>query len=225
MKISNFLKITILLMVSVLTLTNCSEDELSESEALKQEIITIRDNFISELDMLGLFTSNVPLVSIRNLSGLVTFDAVYLTVPEWKGLSTSEKDLYNSWANQAADNFTGEQFFKKTYNWFMVVNELGHYVQSITDISTNGSYATKFEARNIAVAFWKIDNREELDSYMVMLNAVLDILPAPENTTETYYNTNFYSIVTDPVMNTYFQFLFIRNSYDNIDNLELNMFL
>ena len=156
----------------------------------------------------------------------MTFDDISLTAPTWKTLNDDYKEMFNNWAENANGDFTGEQFFRKTFNWFLVIHELGHYIQFVKGTEeTDDHYSSESEANNIAVSYWKINHREELDKYMIMVNDIIEILPVPEDTTAEYFNANYDNIGDKPEIYGYFQFFFIIESYNNIDSQELSSFL
>ena len=212
----------------VVTLISCSKSDedviSSEEQVLRTEIKKIQDNFITELNALGFNTPNVPAIKIENTPSLVFFGGTSITVPIWETLNEQNKDLFNDWAETANAGFTGEEFFRKTFNWFLVIHELGHYVQQVKN-TTKDDYGFEVEANEIAIAYWKINNREALDAYITILTQVFATLPVPQNTSRTYFNSNYETIGDNPEVYGYFQFKFIIEAYNVIDSLELNTYL
>ncbi|SMX40146.1 ImmA/IrrE family metallo-endopeptidase [Octadecabacter ascidiaceicola] len=190
--------------------------------ALKAEIEAIRDAFISDVRSLDFPASSPPEVIIESTPAMMTYGDEGLTAPDWDTLPAEVVTQMNNWANSADGTFTGRQYFEKTFNWFLVVHELGHYVQDVNGTGDQLShYEREFQANQIAVAYWKRNHRSELDDYIAWVRAVLPVISAPESTTPEYYNANLYSGTNDNDFNGYFQFYFILTAYDQIDDLNL----
>jgi len=218
--------IAMLLIATLLFACTKEENEpVINNPTLQAEIEAIRDGFITEINTLGFTTTNIPTIIIQNTPSLMSFGDDSLIAPEWETLDSNNKMLFNSWATAAEGDFTGEDFFRKTFNWFLVIHELGHYVQSVKGSETDDFYNGEKEANDIAVAYWKNANRTELDAYKEMLENILAILPVPEDTSSQYFNANYDSLGAIPEVYGYFQFTFILQSYENMDNLELINFL
>ncbi|QZE13537.1 hypothetical protein K4L44_13270 [Halosquirtibacter laminarini] len=226
-KILKIVTLTVLT-VTLFACTSCNKDKtvLIDNPELKKEIETIRDPFVKKINSLGLETPNVPIVRIANTPAMITYGSEGLTVPEWKTLEEKQKTKFNNWADQAVGSFSGEQYFKKSFNWFLVIHELGHYVQDLKGTMNNMSdYKKEFQANQIAVAYWKEVDRQALDEYIVWVNAILKVIPAPKDTSESYYNANIEAETSNNDFNGYFQFYFIQQAYLKVENLKLADFL
>jgi len=226
-------KVSILISTIILVALSCmscskNNDSfvIQENSTLKENITIIRDAFTTKLNSLGLSTTNIPAIIIQNTPAMISYGPEGLTVPDWQTLDNGPKTMFNSWTDQANGGFTGEEFFKKSFNWFFVVHELGHYVQNLKGTENGPSqYQTELTANKIAIAYWKQKDPEGLKAYMIWLNKVLQVIPVPTGTSEAYYNANYIAQTANNNFNGYFQFFFVQQACLDIDTLNLSDFL
>lgn len=202
---------------------------------LQIEINALVRSFIEEIGARDFDTTLKPSVLIFNTPNLIFYsdEDKLVIAPEWETLSDESKNLFNDWAARAnsdtsdymGESFTGEKYFTETFSWFFVFHELGHYIQDI--LTTPGDrYFWEAQANDIALAFLKINERERLDEYMLLMRAVIDILPVPADTSRMYFNNNYEEIGTVPAVYGWFQFYFTLQTYENrIDAIRLEDYL
>ncbi|PIE50947.1 MAG: hypothetical protein CSA38_00720 [Flavobacteriales bacterium] len=225
-------KLSILIsMFAFLFLSSRRKDETGNitsenNPALTAKITLIRDAFTAKLNSLGFQTPNTPKIIIKNTPAIISYGPEGLTIPNWETLGTEEKNTFNSWASQTDKGFTGEAFFKKSFNWFFVVHELGHYVQNLKGTENGPSqYQTELTANKIAIAYWKEQDLDGLNAYMDWVNAILNVIPQPNGTSQEYYNAHYIAETANINFNGYFQFYFVQQAYLDIETLKLSDFL
>ncbi len=185
---------------------------------LKQLIKKIVGDFISATQNAGIETPFIPEVIIKNTPQLIYYEDKILVAPEWSGCTSGEVMIFDTWAKDAGGKFTGEQYFKINFNWFLAAHELGHYIQAIqNDNMTN--WDAELNANKIAVAFWKLQGEQAtLDTVIGWSQMVWKTLenPVPAgDDPEKYFNDNYEKLSSYPNAYGYFQFMFYKMAYDS----------
>jgi hypothetical protein len=192
--------------------------ENTEKLSLKKDIEIIVQAFVSQCNAAGLETPFVPEVVIENTPQLIFYDNKVLTAPFWNDFTADQQALFVKWASDAEGDFTGEDFFKLNFNWFLVPHEMGHFVQGLQNSKLN-LWDAERNANCFAVAFWRMQNKlERLDTIYRWSQQIWNTLPNPTpagQDPETYFNNNYDTLGADPDAYGYYQFLFYKMAFES----------
>ncbi len=195
-----------------------------EAKVVNNNISKIRDKFLMTVEKEGYKNPYTPQVIVAFTPVLMAFNGDHesglLVAPVWEDTPNEMKIMMNSWMEQTKSHFTGEEFFKKNFNWFLVPHELGHFVQTTQEVGAideNDLWAGELYANKVAIAFWLQQGMEkELEEFITETTKVKELLgsPAPEGVDEKkFFNENYGELSEDPTKYGYYQFLLYKEAY------------
>lgn len=197
---------------------------------VKEQITSIRDVFLRAVEDEGFKNPYTPQIEIILTPSLMSFlgdtSEGYLIAPSWGMAHKEMKELMNMWVQEAGSTFTGEEFFKKNFNWFLVPHELGHFIQmtqNVKNLDYNDLWEGELYANKVAVAFWlKQGMEEELKEFITETTLVMELLGSPNSTRlseKEFFNKNYIELGSDPGKYGYYQFLLYKQAWAQKDNL------
>lgn len=189
-----------------------------EANKLKLSLDTIFNGFIEALKANNVQIPYEPELAISNTSDLIYFSGTErcgkVIAPLWETLPTDQKSSLQTWV--AGSSYTAEQFFRANFNKFLVIHELGHYVQAIKKRSLT-SWDSELEANKFAIAYWKQKDQQWVNNFINEIKIIKTNLPIPTNTSIAYFNQNYGSFNTEEY--GYFQFNFYIMAFNSNPNL------
>jgi hypothetical protein len=207
-----------------------SDQSLPDVRLVKRQVVEIRDLFLKAVEQEGHKNKYVPEVEVILTSNLMFFagdtNEGFVVAPNWKAAPVPMKQMFDKWMKESGCKYSGEEFFKKNFNWFLVAHELGHFLQK-TQKGVEPTNATRWDseiqANEIAVAFWlKCGKEAELKSFIEQTTKLMNYLKAsvPKNFDKEYFNKNYRELAKNPAIYGYVQFLMYKKAWDK--RAELN---
>ena len=185
--------------------------------SLREEVEAIVSDFVDASRDVGCHLPALPKVEIRNTPGLIFIRGGVVTVPSWSDCSADVIRIFEQWATAAGRGCNSEQFFRETFNWFLVAHELGHFVQRFQGRKLS-YWDGEVDANMIAVAYWQAKGEaERLQTLIKWAERVGASLPDPVPEGEdpvAFFNSNYAKLGQNPNAYGYFQFAFFKEAYD-----------
>ena len=171
---------------------------------------------------------DLPTAKISTTPALIFWDNNYVQVvlPIWDELNPGQKQLFETWMGDKA-----EEFFVSMFNWFFIPHELGHFMLLTNPENDSLTPCEKERAANqFAVAFLinKDENLEKINYIKSTLEKILSLLPKINFNgmdEDAYFNRYYSDLGTNPNAYGYFQFKFILDILENMENLNIVAYL
>ena len=207
-----FILISLILVIPCCKTADNDVEQIEESISnnLKKEIETTVQSFYKTIRQKGFKTPYELTVVIKNTPQFIFFsgDAQEgeLVASIWEDLEENIKKMFNEWAD--GSGFSGEEFFRLNFSWFLIPHELGHYIQEVKQSELN-RYEAEIEANKIAVAYWnEKGDSKKVEDFIKITEHIRSKMSKPEDLSKDYFNKNYDEIASKPAVYGYFQFMF-----------------
>ena len=205
----------------------CTQDDTGGGiGALERRVAAVAEGFLDTAEGYASAPIPAPQIVVETTPSLIFYAGSddgrsFVVVPRWEELGEGQA-LFESWAEATGGAYDGRAFFEETFNWFLVVHELGHHLQARSDSGPRSRWEEELQANEIAVAYFGSTDRARLDAFMAAVAQVRDTLDVPEGAGDAAYFEREYDAIGEiPEVYGYFQFGFFLDAWSRIDELDL----
>jgi hypothetical protein len=191
---------------------------ITPNAALMDQLVALRDSFVSEMKREGFQPSlPPPTIILDNPPSYGNYEdgKNLLHIADWSALSTDEQARFAGLAARLGQGQTGEQAFEDSVHHWVFVHELGHWWQACEHKTTDTHYAEEYGANRIAAAYWRLNDPNFMDRTKNKMTTVIGSLPNPVpegESKEKYFNENYEKLAGTPG--------YIWYQYDMVINVE-----
>lgn len=199
---------------------------------VETRIATVATDFLNTVDGFAAAPVPAPELVLETTPDLAFYarsddEQGVVVLSRWDELDAEARSLFEGWAGTTGGAYDGRGLFEELFNWFFVVHELGHHLQAESEAASpvpEDSFSfwdSELQANEIAVAHFDALDRARLDALVVAMRQVLDSLDVPEGAGDRDFFDREYESLGEPSVYGYFQFSFVLDAYERIDELDL----
>jgi hypothetical protein len=210
------LKISVCGLISII-LSQSNIHAQSTDTALKK-LITLRDNFINQIKVLGFKTTlPAPKIVLDNPRSFGNYNNAenILHTTDWKTLPPEAQKIFASLAERTGNGETAENTFEKSTHRWIFIHELGHWWRACTNQKAP-PYDEEMAANRIATAYWREQDSSFMNFQVNKFQNFLKSFPSPVPAGQSkrdFLNNNYDKLPGGPAY-TWFQAEMIVDAYN-----------
>ncbi len=183
-----------------------------------QKLITLRDNFVSQIKTFG-FTPSLPppKIVLDNPRSFGNYDSAenVLHTTDWKTLPAEAKKVFIDLAKQQGNGTTAKDVFEKGSHEWIFIHELGHWWRACQR-QTALPYDEEMAANRIATAYWREQDSSVMNFQLIVFQNFIKNFPSPVPAGQSkrdYLNNNYNRLPGGPAY-IWFQSEMIVDAYN-----------